>query len=155
MKIEDQVCSLELSKKLQSLNIVNKSIFVWEFFNDNCYDVKFIPYAVVPDEYNQIKIYPAFTASELMDILPIHIDINQHMPFNNFRFDMTMAHIFIDNELKKSYMINYRCDTIQPPEIISRVLLTHNVYDEDLANCLAKTLIYLIEEKFINVSKSE
>lgn len=73
MKVEDQVCSLELAKKLFRLGFKHKfppSIFVWEYINDDCYTVKYVPYAVVPSYYNNVTWMPAFTVAELGNLLP-------------------------------------------------------------------------------------
>src|SRR5689334_3228066 len=70
MKLEDQCCSLELSKKLKELNIKQDSVFVWEYFNDNCYGIKYRPYAVVTTIENKLNLYSAFTVAELGEILP-------------------------------------------------------------------------------------
>src|SRR5690348_3634715 len=70
MEIEKQVCSLELSKRLKELNFEQKSIFVWEYFNENCYAVKFIPHAVVPNDHNPYELYSGFSVAELGEMLP-------------------------------------------------------------------------------------
>lgn len=70
MKLEHQVCSLELSKRLKELGFQQKSIFVWEVFNDNVFGVKFYPNAVVSDGWNHYKLYSAFTVAELGEMLP-------------------------------------------------------------------------------------
>ncbi len=71
MEIEDQVCSLELAKRLKELNVKQKSLFFWvnpELTVDNVTqllneDERFIDHH--PDLY-----FSAFTSVELSDILP-------------------------------------------------------------------------------------
>lgn len=73
MNIESQVCALEYSKRLDELGIKKKSIFVWEYFNNQCYAVRFIPNAVVPGDFSNVKWFKAYTASELGEMLPYEI----------------------------------------------------------------------------------
>ncbi len=78
-----------------------------------------------------------------MDLLPAFIDTQNNEPFN-----------FVNLKLEKrtakniQYMMNYHCDTFDAT-FMPRVLLAHNIFDEKLADCLAKMLIHLIENKLI------
>lgn len=83
MKIEDQVCSLELSKKLLALGVKQDSYFFWvEFRNEsspkehwkNVY-AEIIDYNELEDYEERsylkdLKKYSAFTVAELGAILP-------------------------------------------------------------------------------------
>ena len=70
MNLEDQVVNLELSKRLKEFDVEQKSIFVWEYYDDQCYTVKYIPYAVVPNNYNKFQLYSAFTVFKCGIIFP-------------------------------------------------------------------------------------
>lgn len=157
MNLESQVVSLELAKKLKKLNIGQQSIFYWIGTNNDNIMVYGLTYFLnVYNEYIKFEeIYLAFTAAELMDITPYYIDTRKDEPFNNFRFNLTIHHIVEEktNRLVKVYSINYHCDSATI-EIVSpffaHTLYKHNIYDENLANCLAKNLIFLIENGYIN-----
>lgn len=73
MKLEDQCVSLELAKRLKELGAKQSSIFVWEYYDDQCHALKFIPYAVVPNEINKFQLYSAFTVAELGEMIPASI----------------------------------------------------------------------------------
>lgn len=73
MTLEQRITSLELSKRLKELGVKQESIFVWEYFSETCYGVKFIPFAVVPDKFNCCEHYSAFTSSEIIEMLPKYI----------------------------------------------------------------------------------
>jgi hypothetical protein len=76
MKLENQVCSLKLSIKLKELGVKQESIFVWEYHNDKCYSVKYRPNSIVPDKFNNFKIYSAFMIAELGKMIPSKIIVN-------------------------------------------------------------------------------
>jgi len=160
MKLEYQVCSIELSKKLKELGIKQKSIFIWECFNETAYSVKFFPFSMVSiDEKIQVKeyeLYSAFTASELLSFIPMMVDTRKDEPFNNFRFNMQLNLIVNQESYTAAQVnsINYNCDTIQLESgspFFSYTLFNHNIYDENLANAFAKVLIKLIEDGYLKI----
>ncbi len=63
--IESNVTSIEISKKLYNLGFKTKTIFVWEWFSDECYALKYVPFAVFPGILEKVILYPAYTASEI------------------------------------------------------------------------------------------
>ena len=74
MKLEEQVCNLELSKKLYELNFMSSTLFSWiESSEFNGFEIKLTN----PISTNN-KIYPAYTVAELGKILPREIkhDLN-------------------------------------------------------------------------------
>ena len=61
MKIEDQVCSLELSKELKKFGVKQESLFWWyrnQIENDNWMDI-----------FKKEKGYSAFTVAELVNTM--------------------------------------------------------------------------------------
>lgn len=79
MKLEDQVCSLELAKKLKELGVEQKSLFYW-----TCYDSSFDDEG---EDYGNIVHYEtpdchpdwhcsAFTVAELGKMLPKRISFS-------------------------------------------------------------------------------
>lgn len=149
MELSGQVTNLELSKKLKELRVKQDSIF-------------FHAVGGVVSRIETLPIldsnYPAFIASELFDLLPQYINTKKDEPFNNFIFNMRINNIFNDeNKLCRVYSINYHCDTMhfdKASPFFALNLLKHNIYDENCANALAKTLIYLIESGYYEPKRS-
>lgn len=70
MNIESQVCSLQLAKRLKELNVKQDSLFVWEYFDDSCYAVKYNVHAALPNNFNNVAWFSAYTVGELDNLLP-------------------------------------------------------------------------------------
>ncbi len=124
MELSRQVTNLELSMRLNELGVPQKSLFVWEYFDQNCYGLKYIPFAVVPSLMNHYELFSAFSVAELIEFLGagIHIETNNVINYPDI----------------KKYL----------------VLLSgskHHVIDNDLCASLAKMLIHLIENGLIKV----
>lgn len=160
MKLEDQVCSLENAKKLKELGIEKESLFFWVkpiegwhltsvitendkiYFNDMISDLFYA-------QYNS-----AYLPSELMQFIPRGITLSKDIPFNSFRFRLERSVVTRDNgkTFPEVFIVNYRCDSMEcegEAAWLERTLFDHSIYDENLADCLAKTFIHLIEKKFI------
>ena len=120
MNLSDIVTSLELSKKLLALGVKQCSIFHWvEIEKDN----EIYQTIWVARELNN-TIACAFTASELLDLMPKYIEI-----VRGCRFD----------EVIPTYLIKHHGETIVDD------------HDTNLADSCAKMLIHLIENKLIEV----
>lgn len=124
MKLENQVCSLEISMRLKELGIKQESIFLWEYFDEKCYSVKFNPYAVVPNTFNNWKVYSAFTAQELLEIIPENID-----------------HGYLSVVKANIYCVRYELTDIK------------YYPNKNLADSCAYLLIYLIENNLMEIKK--
>lgn len=70
MKLEDQVCSLELAKKLKELGVKQDGLFTWYEWNGS-YIVRFVDWS--PEISGQMP-YSAFSSAELGEILPNNIN---------------------------------------------------------------------------------
>lgn len=120
MKIEDQVCCLGLSKKLKELGVKQESLFVWE--------TGYEPFVRRYDEIiNNLHFYKdyyylAYSASELLEMLPIWSDISK-----------------MDDK-------DYMCRVFQKNSDIN-----HHSFDKNPCNALARMLIHLIENKIIEI----
>lgn len=127
MMLEDQVTSLELSKKLLTLGVKQNSLFYWVNYPVNGYIVIYKDDVLSSYDYEKIGkviehdygILSAFTASELMEILPIKL-----------------KHLL--STLKSDLGYECRYDFNVPWKL-----------DKKLCDCLAKMLIYLIENKLM------
>lgn len=143
MRLEDQLTSLELSKRLAELGIKQDSIFYW-ITSIHHKDEIITRNKLLNEKAYPVKQYSAFTASELLEILPACVDTKKDEPFNNF-----WLHINKRSAKNIQYIASYICDTHAGDEIIDGDnLLFRSLcrnYDEILSNCLAKILIFLIE----------
>ncbi len=160
MNIEMQVTNLSISKRLKELDIKQKSLFYWiraeTDKNIEAYGLTYI--SLMFDKKENFKeINSAFTASELIDMLPHMVDEKTNEPFNNFRFWMTKSFIVegMVEPKKFIYIVNYKCDSTEcggEGAWLQRQL-TRNIHDSNLSNALALMIIYLIENKFMEVPK--
>jgi hypothetical protein len=72
MKLEEQVCSLELSQKLKDLGIKQKSLYFWQTWHE-CNDTAgSIEWELTdsPHIHPRSEVYSAFTVAELNLLLP-------------------------------------------------------------------------------------
>lgn len=157
MKLEEQVCSLELAKKLKELGIKqNKSHYCWNKQQYGSYLLGNNP------NYNSNIIdecVSAFTVAELGEILPNCVLKPNSAPFDNYCLTIRKF-ISVDEKMKhtNNFVINYECDSTETTGAdawITRKLtrkFTMSFYDPNLANAMAKILIFLIEDKLLEVS---
>ena len=120
MKLENQVCSLELAKKLKELGGKQESLFYWHLDGDDEWEL-----VMEKDVFPQVLdfCYPAFTVAELGEMLPEEI------------------HTFKLSD-------EFCCESNQPdyfPKGKSNLFFTADTE----ANARAKMLIYLLENKLI------
>lgn len=162
MKLEDQVCSLSLSKRLKELGIKQESLFYYQNnpYNNgqDCIDLMINEgrsennenvIINTESENDNHQKYSAFTASELGEMLPNYIVTMDPEPFNGFRIFIEKFISVEDNKKINNWIINYHCDTTEvygKQEFFVKKL-TDNIYDHNLANAFAKMLIYLIKKE--------
>ena len=77
MKLSEQVCSLELAKKLVKVGILKASAFKWGRGGDRCEDEWKI-FLLDDDSWSAKEIYNAYTVAELGEIIP-----SIYMPFKD------------------------------------------------------------------------
>jgi hypothetical protein len=166
MKIEDQVCSLELSKKLKELGIKQESLFRWisnninneyyelvsrnfeEYYSENLDYVVGYGCGCCGEGYLINKVYSAFSSAELLEILPNTLTIDENDPMSHGRINIIKATLAPDKIFKSYFIINYLCTSTDNEYFYT---LFKNIYDTNLANACARLLVYLIENKFIEV----
>jgi hypothetical protein len=151
MKLENQVCSLELSKKLKELGVKQESLFYWvigceqfctedkpSIINSEFHDI-------ITEEwgdchsYKKEEIYSAFTFAELGRILPKEIKSDDK--FHPYQLNCKWELHYSDIYMWHITYIKYPNDKI----------LDYLIYDKNEANARAKMLIYLIKNGLVKV----
>ncbi len=116
MRLEDQVVSLELAKKLKELGVKQGSLFKWDDLGHR--------WSLEYDIRGYIGRYSAFTVAELGEMLP-NVYYSSKV-YSSDRKDM-----------------NYECAGHESGDIFTA---------DTEANARAKMLIYLTENKLMEVS---
>lgn len=128
MKLKDQVCSLELAKRLKELGVKKESYFIWAKEN-------LIPRLSIlsldKHELFEPYIFSAFTGAELGEMLPKALETGSDKVYYYTQIPTQDMRWFI--EYRNSFNAIHA-----------------NVHDIHEANARAKMLIYLIEQGFIN-----
>jgi hypothetical protein len=131
MKLEDIVCSLDLCKKLKELGIEKESQFYYFEVNQiGKTKLKENVWVVVHAwqmSWLPIDLNSAYTARELLECLPFYI--------NDWDLIIKKCH--------KEYEVKY-CNEDDTKRFAIE-------FDNNLSNCLAKMLIWLIENKHVKV----
>jgi len=128
MKIEDQVCSLELAKKLKELGVKQESLFYWQQSYQEMkggQTASFFEITQVKKESKKgMMCFSAFTVAELGEMLPKnYVVIKKEKGFESWKLDTK----------------NYELETMYP----------NNIKADTEADARAKMLIYLLENKLI------
>jgi len=137
MKLEDQVVSLELAKRLKELGVKQESLFYW--WLDTGSDFKDEPSAnygkPTPKEnggwWDEVS---AFTVAELGEMLPKYVGDDAQYFLECYKTDCTPN--------KSGYQIRYS-------ENQSAEYCLHAVMENTEADARAKMLIYLLENGLI------
>ena len=131
MKLEDQLVSLELAKELKSLGVKQDSLWYWCENQEGgerpiTHDI-YIKYVATNRVYNmpELKIYSAFTCSELGEMLPRQLTYHKS-------FDNTLWWVILP-------------DALDPTSSIYKTSSTSE------ANARAKCLVWLIKNKHMEV----
>jgi hypothetical protein len=151
MSIEKQVCSIKSATRLNELGIKQDSLFYWippTNANSKKYSIGMI--GSFNKTYHNYCI-SAFTTGELLKMVPQWIDTKKNEPFNFFNFFFCIKRIFIDDKLTRVYSVNYHCDTVQfkSESPFFAHTLFKGIYDTNPADALAKTILFLIENKLM------
>lgn len=145
MKLENQVCSLDLAKRLKELGVKQESLFYWENIGNRWLTLKMRGELV----RNGVRFCPsnlnvsAFTTSELGELLPKEI-VDYDCNGKEYKPRLYICRYLEDfghNKIwswKVSYHVNYQEETSVSP-------------DESLANVLAYMLVYLLENHIITL----
>jgi hypothetical protein len=140
MKIESQVCSLDLAKRLKELGVKQESLFSW--FHVQSYNGPDDPPSdweiVLLSSEKEEKLYSAFTVAELGEMLPKEIIGDEGM-----RFDMNSW-----RQKDGKWAIGYWWDEDSRRQ---SGMVIENIFDNTEANARAKCLIYLLENNLIEL----
>lgn len=129
MTLENQVCSLELSKWLKELNVKQESLYYWSIYDDG--NSKDKPGIVLADNCNfgfSEDLWSAFTVAELVELLGS--TIHEITRYNNGEWEV------------------YETPSTSYPNV-------HMERDKTLIGALAQMLIYLLENHLLNFKKGE
>jgi hypothetical protein len=128
MKLEDQVVSLELARKLKELGVKQESVFYWRENRLIARLAEFDLAGRYPDSQQDIS---AFTGTEIVEQLPAELLVKG----NNYIWFL---------EIKKhlsGYIVNYYQEGVR---------LTDEVFHEKKeADACTKILIYLLENDLL------
>ncbi len=147
MNIEQQVCSLELSKKLKELGVQQNGYFVWRVpkdsfkkdfptgFKPNVFPIGFIStYDDVNDNHPYRIDCSAFTVAELGEMLPDCINASKLFNNGNTKLLDLNGHYIKSQKKDDEYKIYIDC--------LTKVVM---FISKNEANARAQMLIYLIE----------
>jgi hypothetical protein len=132
MKVEEQVCSLELAKKLKELGVGQNGLYVWVDNNHAGWEVELETETVLP-------VYPsgycvAFTVAELGELLPLCVETDPGTDglLRCYKLDEAWQVGYFDME-NNEYVDAVEADTE--------------------ADARAKMLIYLLENKLVDATQ--
>lgn len=133
MKLEDQVCSLELAKRLKELGVKQDSYWHWSTnsglgLNEHLYSCNQL------SQYGTegVTFASAFTVAELGNILP------QLLPMEKHQHHYGRLTLWRVND---NWQLAYNLESKQCHEI--------DAWDKSMANTFAKMLIRLIEKGIV------
>ena len=128
MKLEDQVCSLELSKRMKELGFPQDSLWWWGTLDGKMTIIPKSYYMMVDsgiwEKGNDEKLCSAFTVAELGEMLPEFVWGQKPKPY--------WVNCYVKLELTK----------FKEPELVK-------FEDENFANAMGKMMIYLKEKGLI------
>lgn len=127
MKLEDQVCSLDLSKRLKELGVKQESLFYWHRSAvDNKWMVSFDLLSY--EGWDEEETYSAFTVAELGEIMKDKgMGVTAHSSLINEWWIRGGIYDFGKHQYN------------------------HIETDVKWSDCLAKMLVYLLENKLITL----
>lgn len=132
MKLEQQVCSLELAKKLKELGVKQESLFMWAP-SKNGYGMEIRLKRKISFERSEF-VYSAYTVAELGEMLP------QILKIKKIKYQL-----FVSVAVDKQWFVVYANEKDYSDNAPIKFMMCHNE-----ADARAKMLVYLYENKLIN-----
>ncbi len=144
MKLEQQVTSLELSKRLKELGVKQDSYFYWVKLKDNfeLFSLAEVYIKELNKGESQIETYSAFTVAELGDMLPKALEMKTKT--RGQKYMKFFLEFFWDDSDKKNTVVYRTNDELQIDYWVFKDAKTE-------AEARAKMLIYLLENKLITI----
>lgn len=148
--IDSHVVSFDLSRRLHELGINKKSIFCWsagETLSEKLFNLGELKYDVYiyDDEIEKYDYIPAYTASELLEMLPKEIMSVDYEPKDE---DAEYGKLILEKCFDGDYEIGYYCSKTGEDVLFLGYQITKDKFPQ---NALAKMLIYLIENNLVDV----
>ncbi len=150
MKLSDQVCSLEIAKRLKELGVKQESMFCHQV-DGNASSKEKTVYAIFPSDdllYGR-EWWSAYTVAELLDLLPRR---NKRWEKPDVFSNEWWPHLACawngrkeDGSMQNAYYANFYGDS-------GVTFFEKNFFDNNPANCLGKMLIHLLEQGLIKAS---
>lgn len=135
MKLEDQVCNLELAKRLKELGVKKESFAYWYKAHSGCHQLR-IDRSDLGNDWEENKITSAFTVAELGEMIPRGFSSGR--PFGKDLFECWPTFEAMSDD---------RLDEEQ-----SRFLKVPLDRETKEADVRAKMLIYLLENKLVELN---
>ena len=144
MKLENQVCSLELAKKLKELGVKQESLWHWKEHRPYLWKKQLkaiignnnLPKYIIPSgQYDEAFVYSAFTVAELAEMLPNEFSDKGKNYYMSLRKNKYSSKTYSWGLSYSAYWDNCYEDMI------------YSVCEDTEANARAKMLIWLIENK--------
>lgn len=136
MKIENQVCSLKLARRLKELGVKQESVWIWGIGGDKC-ERKWTLLLDDDESWSAKEIVCAFSVAELGKMLPDRID-----NVNSFKID------FCCNPATKTEKKEWIVCYLPISAMVSSLAF---IKAKTEANARAKMLVYLIENKLVEL----
>jgi hypothetical protein len=145
MKLKEQVCTEDQGKRIKELGINKEPLFVWNYLEG--FKTKLMPFQKEKDWFGKIfetagydddVFYPAYTASELMEMLPYGIYENDRL-----------LYLSICKVEGNKYTVEYMND--RDNEYI--YIPFDPIVNKNLTIAIADLMIWLIENKRIKHEK--
>lgn len=127
MKLEEQVCSVEYAQRLKEVGIHQVSLFYWQYFLGH----NFIILDAATAATYTTETYSAFSVGEIGELLRVFIRNRQLAILKEYSY----------HENNYYWSVTY-IDTSQDLRLQSQF---KRFCEENMANALAKMLIYLLE----------
>ncbi len=130
MKLENQVTSLDMAKRLKELGVKQESLFIWfKRGEERSFELAY-------EESENWKVaYSAFTVAELGEMLP------QIIKLKGVKYQL-----FISVGLDKQWFVVYANEEDYEDNAPFPIMMTHSE-----ANARGKMVIYLLENKLITL----
>jgi len=154
MTLENQVTSLELSKKLKELGVKQESLFWWSKWDGSKYPSReyclWLHGQATTDEANDITYFSedtddisAFTVAELGEMLPTEIELESKLTGKKEKKGMGFLTDDIVEQVNDAYGVDkYRLFIIE--------IGKYQVKEKSEADARAAMIIHLIENKLID-----